>query len=340
MHRELLLLISSVSLVVAGAMLTPQQDKPAEEVFKNIKSFKGKPSSDVIPAMNFMAASLKVDCAFCHNPKDFSSDEKDEKVTARRMITMQGELNKQFFEGHTAVTCNSCHNGSSRPNRTPKVGDLTPRHTRFKNTLKPTDLFDKYWKAVGGDFKSLTLKGTRTDHGQTMPLEMVQEGPDKFLANMGDNKVGSDGSTYWFKFGDRISPVVGDNALRMKRMGRWFRGPKAFDGYERLMIAGKDKVSGKPAIVVRGSVPADHLTEEFYFDEESGLLVRVATMTETALGILPTYTDYSNYKKVGGVLVPFKVASVSGGEESEMVYKSGKANQPVDDKIFGVPASK
>ena len=258
MHRELLLLISSVSLVVAGAMLTPQQDKPAEEVFKNIKTFKGKPAGDLIPAMNFMAASLKVDCAFCHNPKDFSSDEKDEKVTARRMIAMQEDLNKQFFEGKTAVTCNSCHNGHNRPNRTPVVGDLTPRHTRFKNTLKPADLFDKYWKAVGGDLNTLTLEGTRTDHGQTTPLKMVQEGSDKFLATMGDTLVGTDGSSYWVRFGGNARALTGDHALEIKRMGRWFRGPKAFDGFERLMIAGKDKVAGKSAIVVRGSRPTDH----------------------------------------------------------------------------------
>ena len=68
--------------------------------------------------------------------------------------------------------------------------------------------------------------------------------------------------------------------------------------------------------------------------------MRVSTLSETELGVLPSYTDYSNYKKVNGVLVPFKIVSMSGDEESEMTYKSAKANLPVDDKIFGIPASK
>ncbi len=40
--------------------------KKAEEQFKNIQVLKGIPADQVIPAMQFITASLGVECEFCH----------------------------------------------------------------------------------------------------------------------------------------------------------------------------------------------------------------------------------------------------------------------------------
>jgi hypothetical protein len=76
--------------------------------------------------MNFITQALGVTCGTCHVRGNFASDEKPEKLTARRMLEMTKGINKQFFPDHTPkagesvlgrVTCYTCHQGE----RTPKL---------------------------------------------------------------------------------------------------------------------------------------------------------------------------------------------------------------------------
>ena len=43
---------------------------------------------------------------------------------------------------------------------------------------------------------------------------------------------------------------------------------------------------------------------QFYFDE-AGLLVRMIRFTRTPVGEVPTQIDYSDYREVAGVKIPF-----------------------------------
>jgi hypothetical protein len=43
----------------------------------------------------------------------------------------------------------------------------------------------------------------------------------------------------------------------------------------------------------------------FYFDEKTGLLVRVVRWNATPLGPVPTQIDYDDYRDVNGVKMPF-----------------------------------
>src|SRR5690349_6634759 len=65
------------------------QEKPVEQVFKNIKVLNSMPQSQLYPAMRFMAASLGFQCGSCHVIKngfgDFPADDRPEKQTARDM---------------------------------------------------------------------------------------------------------------------------------------------------------------------------------------------------------------------------------------------------------------
>ena len=80
--------------------------------------------------MNFITQALGVTCGTCHVRGNFASDEKPEKLAARRMLEMTRGINKQFFPDHKPkdgesvigrVTCYTCHQGE----RTPK---LPPGH--------------------------------------------------------------------------------------------------------------------------------------------------------------------------------------------------------------------
>src|SRR5882672_8816414 len=49
----------------------------AEEVFKSIEIFKGKPAAQVVPAMNAIRGTLGVPCTYCHTQFEW------EKMTSR-----------------------------------------------------------------------------------------------------------------------------------------------------------------------------------------------------------------------------------------------------------------
>ena len=76
--------------------------------------------------MNFITQALGVTAAPATCAGNFASEEKPEKLTARRMLEMTKGINKQFFPDHKPkdgesvlgrVTCYTCHQGE----RTPKL---------------------------------------------------------------------------------------------------------------------------------------------------------------------------------------------------------------------------
>src|SRR3989442_92323 len=84
--------IALPSQTPAAPITQAAPEKTVEQVRKNIKMLNGLPDSQLIPVMNYVAASLGVRCNYCHVNKngqwDFPADEKEEKQTARMMIKM------------------------------------------------------------------------------------------------------------------------------------------------------------------------------------------------------------------------------------------------------------
>lgn len=60
----------------------------------------------------------KQQCAYCHNLTDLASDEKYQKVVARRMLQMTRDINTNWTShvATTGVTCYTCHRGNAVPN--------------------------------------------------------------------------------------------------------------------------------------------------------------------------------------------------------------------------------
>jgi hypothetical protein len=112
--------LGSFSVVSAQAPTPTVVDSPT------VKVLTGLLAPQFQEEMNFMTQALGVTCGTCHARGNFASDEKAEKLTARRMLEMTKSLNKQFFPDHKPksgesvlgrVTCYTCHQGE----RTPKL---------------------------------------------------------------------------------------------------------------------------------------------------------------------------------------------------------------------------
>src|SRR6266513_6309502 len=116
--------VSLTSLGIAVPAQTPAatsapQEQTVEQVEKNIKVLTGMPQSQLIPVMNFFAASMGRRCNFCHvnnnGQWDYAADTKPEKNTAREMIKMVLDINKTNFKGQLQVSCYTCHRGRNQP---------------------------------------------------------------------------------------------------------------------------------------------------------------------------------------------------------------------------------
>jgi outer membrane lipoprotein-sorting protein len=74
----------------------------------------------------------------------------------------------------------------------------------------------------------------------------------------------------------------------------------------------------------------------FYFDE-SGLLVRLVRLTETAVGRVPTQIDYGDYREVAGVKMPFRWTVTWTNGQSTTELSEVQPNVPVDAARFARP---
>ena len=132
----------------SGAPQSSAAPKLAEDQFKNIKVLKGVPADQIFPSMQFITASLGVECEYCHvrgeKGLDFEKDDKKTKVTARKMMEMMFAINKDNFEGHREVTCYSCHRGAADPIAIPLVAtERRKARTRARQSPAMRNLFSR-----------------------------------------------------------------------------------------------------------------------------------------------------------------------------------------------------
>ena len=340
----------------APAVLSPANasTKKAEEQFKNIQVLKGIPADQLIPTMQFISASLGVECEFCHEPKAFDKDDKKPKQTARKMMEMMFAINKDNFEGHREVTCYSCHRGSPDPVATPIIAaedaKTAPegKKVESKDASGPTanDLFDKYLQALGGaaaveKVTSRVAKGTIDIGGKQVPSDVYSKDPGKRASFMhlpeGDSVTAFDGHEGWIGVPGRpVREMHGSDvddaaidadlhfATHLKQMftEAQVRGIEKRGDHEAYLVVGRRE--GKPPL-------------RLYFDSQSGLLVRLIRYVETPLGHLPTQIDYADYRDVGGLKVPFRWTVARPSGRFTIQVTDAKQNVPVDDAKFARP---
>ncbi len=76
---------------------------------------------------------------------------------------------------------------------------------------------------------------------------------------------------------------------------------------------------------------------KLYFDKQSGLLIRQLRYARTAVGLNPTQVDYSDYRTIAGVKLPFKwIVSWTDGQ-STFEMNSVEPNVAIDASKFAKP---
>lgn len=89
--------------------------------------------------------------------------------------------------------------------------------------------------------------------------------------------------------------------------------------------------------VVQANGPRDMLVT-LYFDHDSGLLLRVLRYARTPIGRVPTMIDYSDYRDVSGVRMPFRMTFAWLNGRDAIRLDDVKTNVAIDPAVFGKPA--
>jgi outer membrane lipoprotein-sorting protein len=329
--------------------------KTAEQSFKNIQALQGTPADQVFPAMQFMAASLGVECGFCHVEGKFDADDKPAKKTARKMIAMTLAINKESFNGHKEVTCYSCHRGGHEPVGTPPVltSDAEPEHAEAAPaaaTAAPTadQILDKYLAAVGGaealhKISSRISKGSIAAGGHDTPIEVFAKAPDKRMSvthgASGDSITAFDGQGGWLgSTGRPARDMSGQEAEAARLDADFYFATHIREIFTGFRVGHPDKIADRAAyalICTRAGQPPVRL----YFDQSTGLLLRQVRYTDTPVGRNPTQIDYADYRQADGVNVPFRwtLARVNG--RFTIQIQEARQNVPIDDAKFAKPAA-
>lgn len=342
--RKIIYLVLGLMLVLLPQQIdvrvtAQQEDKPVEQVQKNIQVLKGLPSSQLLPVMHFMRTSLGVRCDYCHVAENgkYWMDDKPAKQTARRMIEMVSRINKDNFGGQPVVTCNTCHRGSTKPVGMPAIGQGTFTNTTSDDTVTtpaplPTadQVFDKYTEALGGSdavakiktrttkvtllrpklINSGTPKAAVLNRAETWTVETFQKSPDKYLSVTttpnGIISQGFNGTAGWVKTEREQRQMNAAELANIKRQADLYDTLKLKERYSKANVAGREKLGDHEVYVVEAQ-SVRNKAERLYFDVKTGFLIRRMVFNEIRLGLDPEQTDYEDYRAVNGVWLPFTV---------------------------------
>jgi photosynthetic reaction center cytochrome c subunit len=331
---------------------SPAQPQTAGQKFKNLKVLNDIPEDQLVPSMQFVAASLGVECDFCHVEHAMDKDDKKEKLTARKMMTMMMEINKANFDNKREVTCYSCHRGAAHPVATPILtADVAPPHTHDEGEAQPAlpapqKILADYLAAVGGadslfKVKTRVQKGSIEAFGDKYPIEVYSEGPEKRVSvahpKSGDSVTGYNGEVGWLSMPRGFHPMSAAEAQAARIDAQLYFPAKLTELYQEFRVRPGESIDGRPTYLVTAS-GKDLPRMRLYFDRQSGLLVRMIRYAETPLGNNPTEIDYADFRVVDDVKIPFRWTLARPGGRFTIQVEDVKQNFPVDEKLFVMPS--
>ncbi|HUK89329.1 MAG TPA: photosynthetic reaction center cytochrome c subunit family protein [Blastocatellia bacterium] len=356
--------------VASASGQTAPEQKPllAEDVFKNVQILKGVPVNEFMATMGFFAASLGYNCTNCHVQESLGNwaryaDDIPAKRMARTMIQMVTAFNKSNFGGRRVLTCYTCHRGLGIPKFIPSLAEQYGIPVDDPNEVEIVDqdskgpavdqVLNRYVQALGGagrraNLTSFAAKGTYVGYDTDsvmVPVDVFAKAPGQRTTivhgPLGDGTTTYNGRAGWIAGPDKPVPVLMlppgpdldglalDANLSFpggikQALGEWRAGFPASTINDRDMDVVQGMTAGKSRV-------------KLFFDKESGLLVRIVRFADTVVGIVPTQIDYSDYRDVSGVKMPFKWTVTWTDGQSTIVLNEVRANISIDEAKFARP---
>jgi hypothetical protein len=181
------------------------------------------------------------------------------------------------------------------------------------------------------------------------PTEIVFKQPNK--ARMTETLTsgvvtrGWNGTIAWVQSSRGINQVTGESLKAMKvtptttiASDGLFSPIKIPDSASRATLIGLARIDDRESyqiVIEDGSTQAIQL----FFDIDSGLLLRRVNVTNTMLGPLNVQWDFSDYRDVSGIKLPFliRTSDVSSYDTVVRKFSEIKIDSSLKEDVFDVP---
>ena len=207
-------------------------------------------------------------------------------------------------------------------------------------------MIQKYVAAIGGvdairKITSRVAKGAILVGGSQTPIEVLTKAPNKRVtithAGASDSFTAFDGNSGW----------MGSTGRTAREMTPAESGASALDAEFAIAVRLKElfpqirrghpeQIGGAMCESLMGTGPG-RPPVRLYFDQTSGLLVRMVRYAETPVGRNPTQIDYADYRDADGVKIPFRWTLSRLNGRFTIQIADVKSNVPIDDARFAKP---
>lgn len=179
-------------------------------------------------------------------------------------------------------------------------------------------------------------------HNISGPLQIYQDGDKSYmeieLAGIGKIEEGFDGTVAWESNvlqGPRIKEGAELEATkrseRISVLGNWK------DYYKSATTEGSEDVNGKPAWKVNMAPKDGSASEHFFFDRDSGLLIKMTQTLPTQMGDIPVEMTMGDYRPVDGILTPFLMTQAAIGQNMSMHMEKVSYTTKIPAGRFALP---
>lgn len=211
-------------------------------------------------------------------------------------------------------------------------------------------ILDKYVQAIGGKaaHEKLTTRVAKGTFeipamGAGGALEIYAKAPNKAylmitIEGFGVVQQGYTGTMGWEDNPQTgMRELSGAEASAAKLDSVFHRDVKLKELYPKMEVKGKEKVGASDTYVVVGT-PTEGPATTFYFDAQSGLLLRADTVRETQQGTMAVREYFEDYKEMDGIKAPSTIKQESDAISFVLRLTEIKHNVPIEDTKFNKPA--
>ena len=342
----------------------------ADQVFKNVQLLKGISVKEFMNTMGFFSASTGMNCIDCHSPEAANSlnayaIDTPLKQTARKMMLMvtcsiralSAESAKlpaipAIAPPTTRKSFQACwtSTASRRMIRTKSKSPAARRHSPPQ--ISADQVLDKYIQAIGGaaqiaKLTSFVAKGTYegyATYSREGSLRNVCQRPQSAHHDLpwetGDSVNTYDGNHGWTALADklmRVLPLAGGD-LEGAKMDASLSFPASLKQQFKWRTGFPSVTIDDHPVQIIQEASGGETGIKLYFDTKSGLLLRQVRYADTVVGVIPTQVDYSDYRLVAGVKMPFHVVVTWTDDKADIVLSEVQPNVHIDAAKFATPA--
>jgi hypothetical protein len=213
-----------------------------------------------------------------------------------------------------------------------------------------SQVINHYMEAVGGlaAWKKLTSRvsmGTIEVTSMNLSGTVVihEKAPDKILTIIiiagSAFRQGFDGTVGWAEDpADGLREQTGAELAESKRQSDFYSPFDLRDHYSKLTLLGSEKVGELETYVLEAALPEGGEPDKLYFDARTGLPARLVSQHHTPEGVSRLQEDFSDYREVDGVKLPFTISQTSSESSFTVKIDEVHHNVAVGDGEFSKPA--